>query len=150
MKYSELLQAYKTYAGDEVQELAQHLQQALGNGDGETIFHKMISSPIRPSKKLLESATNLIPRRQCIAFALIERKQIIARNVILDKIRKIGNKKSIIIVKGGPGTGKTVIALHILALLAGNKRKVYNIRYATKSKPLLEGVKDRLPRGSKG
>lgn len=35
-KYSELLQAYKTYAGDEVQELAQHLQQALGNGDGRT------------------------------------------------------------------------------------------------------------------
>ena len=146
-KYSELLQAYKTYAGDEVQELAQHLQQALGNGDGETIFHKMISSPIRPSKKLLESAANLIHEGNVSAFALIE-EQIIARNVILDKIRKIGNKKSIIIVKGGPGTGKTVIALHILALLAGNK-KSYNIRYATKSKPLLEGVKDRLPRGSK-
>lgn len=146
-KYSELLQAYKTYAGDEVQELAQHLQQALGNGDGETIFHKMISGPIRPSKKLLESAANLIHEGNVSAFALIE-EQIIARNVILDKIRKIGNKKSIIIVKGGPGTGKTVIALHILALLAGNK-KSYNIRYATKSKPLLEGVKDRLPRGSK-
>lgn len=146
-KYSELLQAYKTYAGDEVQELAQHLQQALGNGDGETIFHKMINSPIRPSKKLLESAANLIHEGNVSAFALIE-EQIIARNVILDKIRKIGNKKSIIIVKGGPGTGKTVIALHILALLAGNK-KSYNIRYATKSKPLLEGVKDRLPRGSK-
>ena len=105
-KYSELLQAYKTYAGDEVQELAQHLQQALGNGDGETIFHKMISSPIRPSKKLLESAANLIHEGNVSAFALIE-EQIIARNVILDKIRKIGNKKSIIIVKGGPGTGKT-------------------------------------------
>ena len=117
-KYSELLQAYKTYAGDEVQELAQHLQQALGNGDGETIFHKMINSPIRPSKKLLESAANLIHEGNVSAFALIE-EQITARNVILDKIRKIGNKKS------------------------------YNIRYATKSKPLLEGVKDRLPRGSK-
>lgn len=112
-KYSELLQAYKTYAGDEVQELAQHLQQALGNGDGETIFHKMISSPIRPSKKLLESAANLIHEGNVSAFALIE-EQIIARNVILDKIRKIGNKKSIIIVKGGPGTGKTVIKSIIL------------------------------------
>ena len=69
----------------------------------------MISSPIRPSKKLLESTANLIHEGNVSAFALIE-EQIIARNVILDKIRKIGNKKSIIIVKGGPGTGKTVIA----------------------------------------
>lgn len=145
-RYNELQNAYRTYAGDEVQHLAQHLHAALGNGDGLSIFEKMIHSPIRPSKKLLESAANLVHEGNASAFALIE-EQIIARNVILDKIRKIGKKKSIIIVKGGPGTGKTVIALHLLSLLAGNKKN-YNIHYATKSKPLLEGIKNRLPHGS--
>ena len=53
-------------------------------------------------------------------------------------------KKSVIIVKGGPGTGKTVIALSILAELASNKKKTYNLHYATKSKPLLEGVRHQL------
>ena len=52
-------------------------------------------------------------------------------------------------VKGGPGTGKTVIALHLLALIAGMKGRSLNVHYATKSKPLLEGVKHQLPRGSK-
>lgn len=145
-RYDDLQASYRTYAGDEVEDLAKHLYEALGNGDGAAIFSKMINSPIRPSKKLLESAANLIHEGNTSAFALIE-EQIIARNVILDKIRKIGKKKSVVIVKGGPGTGKTVIALHLLSLLAGQKKN-YNIHYATKSKPLLEGVKNKLPRGS--
>lgn len=145
--YNSLLEEFQTYSGDEVVDIASKLRELLGNGDGLEIFNKMVNSPIRPSKKLLESAANLIHAGNISEFALIE-DQIVARNVILDKIRKIGNKKNVIIVKGGPGTGKTVIALHILALLAGNK-KHYNVHYATKSKPLLEGVKNRLPRGSK-
>ena len=78
-------------------------------------------------------------------FSLIE-DQITARNIILDKIDKNQKlEKSVVIVKGGPWTGKTVIALNILATLA---KKEYKIHFATKSKPLLEGIKDRLPKGS--
>lgn len=146
-RYNDLQNKYRTYSGDEVQDLAKRLNEALGHGDGLSIFNKMINSPIRPSKKLLESAAKLIHEGNASEFALIE-EQIVARNIILDKIRKIGKKKSVIIVKGGPGTGKTVIALHILSLLADSK-KHYNIHYATKSKPLLEGIKNRLPKGSK-
>lgn len=146
-RYEKLQKAYRTYSGNEVLELAERLGSALGNGDGKAVFDKMINSPIRPSKKLLESAANLIHEGNISEFALIE-DQIVARNAIIDKIRKIGRKKSVILIKGGPGTGKTVIALHILAELAGGRRN-YNIHYATKSKPLLEGVKHRLPRGSK-
>lgn len=147
LQYDEIQKKYKTYAGDEVNELAKRLKEALGNGDGLTIFNKMINSPIRPSKKLLESAANIVHNGNYAEFSLIE-EQIIARNAIIDKIDTSQKKKSVIIVKGGPGTGKTVIALHILALLAGRKKQM-NIHYATKSKPLLEGLKNRLPKGSK-
>lgn len=145
--YETLQHEYHTFSGDDTKEIAARLQILLGKGDGLEVFNKMIHSPIRPSRKLLDSAASLIHEGNISEFALIE-DQIVARNIILDKIRKIGDKKSVIIVKGGPGTGKTVIALHILALLAQSK-KTYNIRYATKSKPLLEGVKNKLPRGSK-
>ncbi len=146
-RYNQLQDSYRTYSGDEVAELARKLNTVLAGGDGLTVFNLMINSPIRPSKKLLESAANLIHEGNLSEFSLID-DQIVARNVIVDKIRKLGKKNSVIIVKGGPGTGKTVIALHILVLLAGNKKKDYNVHYATKSKPLLEGVKNRLPYGS--
>jgi len=149
--YSNLLKQYRTYSGNEVRELAEELRKALEKGKGFDIFNKMMLSPIRPSKKLLEAASEMVHEGNESAFSLIE-DQIVARNVILDRIRHYvkatEKKKAVIIVKGGPGTGKTVIALHILALVAKMKSQI-TVHYATKSKPLLEGIKNRLPRGSR-
>lgn len=149
--YAPLLKKYRTYSGNEVEQLAEELHKTLKNGHGFDIFNKMMNSPIRPSKKLLESAADMVHEGNESAFSLIE-DQIVARNVILDKIRHYikdhNKKKAVIIVKGGPGTGKTVIALHILALVAKMKSRI-TVHYATKSKPLLEGIKNRLPRGSR-
>jgi DUF2075 family protein len=146
--YNDLQKEYKTYSGDEVAKLAEKIKSVLSGGDGYSIFNKMINSPIRPSKKLLESASKLVAEGNVKEFSLIE-EQLVARNTILHAIRSLGKskQKNVIIVKGGPGTGKTVIALNLLATLAGSSKR-YNIHYATKSKPLLEGIKYKLPRGS--
>ncbi len=150
-QYTNLLKQYRTFSGNEVRELADLLHKALENGNGFDIFNKMMKSPIRPSRKLLESASEMVHSGNESAFSLIE-DQIVARNVILDKIRhyvkETEKKKAVIIVKGGPGTGKTVIALHILALVAKMKAEI-TVHYATKSKPLLEGIKYKLPHGSR-
>lgn len=148
-QYSKLLAKYRTYAGDEVEDLSHLLKEILGNGDGLSVFNKMINSSIHPSKKILDSAAKLIHEGKTEAFSLID-EQIVARNIILDKINKLqkNSRKSVIIVKGGPGTGKTVIALHLLALIAGMKERALNVHFATKSKPLLEGVKFQLPKKS--
>ena len=146
-KYARLLKEFRTYAGNEVVELAATLRQWLGSGEGLSIFNKVQRSPIHPSSKLLESAAKMLDEGQADAFSLIA-DQIVARNCILDRIRKLkgaDGQKAVIIIKGGPGTGKTVIALHIMALLS--KEKLY-VCYATKSKSLMEGIKHQLRRGS--
>ncbi len=151
-KYKDLLSQYPTYAKDQKPELIEKLSELLRNGDGLSVFNKMMKSPVRPSKKLLNEVTEMIEQGNTSAFSLLE-DQIVARNMILDKIRPIlrttsteESQKSVIIVKGGPGTGKTVIALHILAELAklSPKGHGFNVQYATKSKPLLEGVRHQV------
>lgn len=151
-KYQELLDKYPTYAKDQKPELVKKLGELLKNGDGLSVFNKMIDSPVRPSKKLLNEVVSMVEQGNTGVFSLIE-DQIVARNIILDKIRPMLNSdtsngftKSVIIVKGGPGTGKTVIALHILAELAklSKKGRGFNVQYATKSKPLLEGVRSQV------
>lgn len=151
-QYRDLLAQYPTYAKDQKPELVEKLRQLLKNGNGLSVFNKMMASPVRPSKKLLNEVVAMVQEGDTSAFSLIE-DQIVARNIILDKIRLMlrtdssGDlRKSVIIVKGGPGTGKTVIALHILAELAKLCRKGagLNVQYATKSKPLLEGVKHQV------
>lgn len=156
-KYQALLEEYPTYARDQKPELVEKLGQLLKNGDGLSVFNKMMASPIRPSKKLLNEVSTMIEQGNAGAFSLIE-DQIVARNLILNKIRPMlkassGDEiqKSVIIVKGGPGTGKTVIALHILAELAKLTKNGhgFNVQYATKSKPLLEGVRHQVKPGTR-
>ena len=150
-KYQALLEEYPTYTKDQKPQLVEKLGQLLKNGDGLSVFSKMMASPIRPSKKLLNEVSTMIEQGNAGAFSLIE-DQIVARNLILNKIRPMLKSnddevhKSVIIVKGGPGTGKTVIALHILAELAKLSKHGhgFNVQYATKSKPLLEGVRHQV------
>lgn len=144
-KYAPLLLQFPTYAKDQFDELTEKLTGLLKNGGGLSIFNKVIDSPIRPSKKLLNEVTTMIEQGNTSAFSLLE-DQIVARNIILDKIRPLLKEngdfqKSVVIVKGAPGTGKTVIALHILAELS---RHQLSVQYATKSKPLLEGVRHQI------
>ena len=149
-KYATLLEQFPTYAKDQFDDLTGKLTRLLRKGAGISIFNKVMQSPIRPSKKLLNEVSTMIESGDISAFSLIE-DQIVARNIIINKIREMRanssrNKKNIIIVNGGPGTGKTVIALHILAELAklSNNGNGLNVHYATKSKPLLEGVRAQL------
>ena len=146
-EFDKLQERYKTYSREDVRQLAEVLRSALCGGNGVSVFNKVISSRILPSKKLLESAAEMVDAGNADYFSLLE-EQIVAKNTILSALKKINGKKTVVLVKGGPGTGKTVIALHLLAELAHSENPL-NIRYATKSKPLLEGVKFNLPRGSR-
>lgn len=141
-QFKKLQSEFRTYAQDEVKELAEKLHGILCNGDGERIYNKMINSPIRESQKLLDSISGMFEGSSESKFNLLD-EQIAAKNVIYDKIRQLkgSSKKSIIVVHGGPGTGKTVIALDILSTLAKSQ---YQVHYATKSASLIHAIHHKL------
>ena len=147
-EYKEVINKFPIYTKDDIEKLANRLKELLSQEDGFDIFNKFMESPLNPSRKLLDSASNVI--KQESDFNLLD-DQIYARNVILDKIKKAetSNEKNVIIVKGGPGTGKTVIALHILAEFAGHTEKKYKIFFSSRSKPLIEAIKYKMERGQK-
>ncbi len=147
-KYKEVVTKFPIYTKNDIEKLANRLKELLNQEDGFDIFNKFMDSPIKPSRKLLDNASNII--KQESDFNLLD-DQIYARNVIVDKINKAEKNKetSVVIVKGGPGTGKTVIALHILAEFAGHQNKKYNIFFASRSKPLIEAIKHKMEKGQK-
>jgi DUF2075 family protein len=140
--YQPILEKYPIYTHDDVKLLSERLKELLCNGNGFEIFNKFMQSPVKPSKKLLESASKIISNES--NFSLLN-DQIYAKNIILDKIKKAEkyHEKNVIIVKGGPGTGKTVIALHILAEMASKKKSIF---FSSKSKPLIEAIKNKVDR----
>lgn len=134
-KYQELVKDYPVYTKSDIKALAAKIKELLKEGDGFKIFNRFMQSPIRPSKKLLDNVSKIINNES--VFSLLN-EQLVAKNLILSKINKSSRNKSVIIVHGGPGTGKSVIAINILAEAAKRNKKVF---YGCKSKPFIEGLK---------
>lgn len=126
---------FPVYCREDVPRLATKLKELLISGNGTEVFNRFMQSRIRPSKKLLENVRNIIDNPAI--FSLLN-EQIVAKNLILGKIRRARTKKekSVIIVKGGPGTGKSLIALNIMAEVA----KKRNTLLVSKSKPFRDGL----------
>jgi DUF2075 family protein len=136
-QYREVISRYPVFCKEDAQLLADRLRSLLQNGEGTAIFNRFMQSRIRPGKKLLDHAHKVITNDE--VFSLLN-EQLVAKNLILSKIRQSdrSHTKSVVIVHGGPGTGKSVIALNLLAEAAGRGK---NVSYACKSKSFLEGLK---------
>jgi Uncharacterized conserved protein (DUF2075) len=82
---------------------------------------------IRPSKMLIDSVAGLLQGKP--EFVLID-DQKVAHETILQADARAAQRKQVVIVQGGPGTDKSVIAVNLLAALIGRGR---NARYVSKN-----------------
>ncbi len=133
--YKNITAEFPIYCREDVTRLATKLKELLISGNGTEVFNRFMQSRISPSKKLLENVRNIIDNPAI--FSLLN-EQIVAKNLILGKIRRAKTKKdkSVIIVKGGPGTGKSLIALNIMAEVANQR----NTLLVSKSRPFRDGL----------
>ena len=130
------------YCKDQIDEFSKKLNELIGRGGGQEIMDKIVNSKIGITKCLQDAAKNMFDG-ECAQeqFALIG-NQLDAYNTILGAIENTdkSNKKTVVIVKGGPGTGKSVIAFRLISGLA-KTGKFKNILYSTRSTSLLNGYK---------
>ncbi|WP_406478465.1 DUF2075 domain-containing protein [Streptomyces sp. NBC_01615] len=111
-------------------ELMQHLQNQLSPLDGALEADALLDSPITPGQQLMLTASyeilyggnfRLMDEQQ-VAASLVKRAVAISRR---------SDTKEVIVVSGGPGSGKSLIALHLMSYLGRNRR---NVVHATGSK----------------
>jgi len=112
--YHKLIDEFPVYTKEDVEELASRLKDLLAKGHGFEIFNRFMRSPIRPSKKLLDNVAKVVKNEA--VFSLLN-EQLVAKYLIWSKVRRAEKKqeKSVVIVHGGPGTGKSVIAINLLS-----------------------------------
>lgn len=134
--YEQIIKDYPVYTDEDTIFLANKIKSLLSKGDGFEVFNRFMQSEIIPSKKLLENVSKIISNK--VVFSLLN-EQLVAKNLIWSKIKQTqkNDSKAVVIVHGGPGTGKSVIALNLLAEAAKKKIKVF---YACKSKPFVSGI----------
>lgn len=134
------------YCKDQTEAFAERLHSLLAGGNGEEVCQDILNSEVRPTKRLQDAAKNMFDGKCAKEEFSLVGNQLDAYNSILGAIKNTDKKdeKTVVIVKGGPGTGKSVIAMRLVSGLAKESNNFLNICYATRSTSLLKGYKEIL------
>ncbi|WP_327068771.1 DUF2075 domain-containing protein [Kitasatospora sp. NBC_01302] len=97
-------------------EFIDFLRGRLGPEPGASAADELVSGKIGPSRQLMAVAAQEVRERE--QFVLLD-EQRIAYRTVLNAVRraKQSDHKEVVVVTGGPGTGKSVIALSLLGEL---------------------------------
>ncbi|MFE7889747.1 DNA/RNA helicase domain-containing protein [Streptomyces sp. NPDC057412] len=105
------------FTGQRRGEFLDHLRSKLSDRhSGARAADELLSGATVPSKQLMSVAAEEVRERQ--QFVLLDEQQVAYRMVLNAVERaKRADRKEIVVVTGGPGTGKSVIALQLLGEL---------------------------------
>lgn len=144
-KFKQALKEDPLFTADDVEKLKTYLTERLEGGQGREVLIRIEQSKYKPSKKLMDHVGNIIKNKS--EYTLLDEQQVVYDRVLSSAKLGFHDKQKItIIVKGGPGTGKSVIALNLMADLL---LKGYNAHYATGSRAFTETLRKIIgPRGS--
>lgn len=127
--FGTLPKEYPVYTSEEIEEFQNYLLNKLGGNDGEETATIIEEAGIKPSTKLLDVVDQAVQGNE--EWTLLD-EQLSVFNTITSSVEeaKNSNEKFAVIVKGGPGTGKSVLAIQLLAYAS---RHHWKISHATGS-----------------
>ena len=115
-QYDIYLEDAPAFTRGEVTKLRDFIKKSIRIGDNKELIYKIDSGRIKPSKSLQDSIAKMMKGNR--EFIMLDEQKVVYEE-ILDEARLSvadGNKR-VVIVKGGPGTGKSVVAVNLLAEL---------------------------------
>jgi DUF2075 family protein len=112
-QYSKIVKEAPIYFRDDQEKIEKFLLKYVSKGKGADILYKIESGKIKPTKKLIEHVSELFKGNQ--QFVLLDEQKVAFEKAC--SIAKDTNTKSVVIIKGGPGTGKSVISVNLLGQL---------------------------------
>ena len=127
--YKYYLEKAPAFIKGDVEKLRDFINKYIQYGDDKETLYMIENGKIRPSKSLQDALSSMLNGNK--EFIMIDDQKIVYETA-LDMARKSyeDGHKRVLIVKGGPGTGKSVLAINILVKLT-NENMVCS--YVTKN-----------------
>ena len=115
-QYKEYVDDAPLFARGEVSKLRDFIKTSVITGDNKKILYDIDNGKIKPSKSLQDSINSMVKGNQ--EFIMIDEQKVVYEEILKTSLQCMADhKKRTVIVKGGPGTGKTVVAVNLLAKL---------------------------------
>jgi Uncharacterized conserved protein len=120
--YQNYLREAPAFLMDDNEKLRSFIKRFIKHGDNKEILYKIEAGKIRPSKNLANCLTAMMEGKR--EFVLVDDQKTIYE-IALDLADTVtGKKKRVLIVRGGPGTGKTVVAINLIVELTKREKLV--------------------------
>ncbi|WP_426404380.1 DNA/RNA helicase domain-containing protein [Streptomyces sp. R-07] len=103
----------RMFTGDQRGAFLDYLRSRLAAKPGAAAADDLLQARVRPSRQLMAVAADEVRDRE--QFVLLD-EQRLAYETVMAAVRKArrSNRKQVVVVTGGPGSGKSVIALSVL------------------------------------
>ena len=139
-QYQPYLEDAPAFTRGEVTKLREFIKNNVAVGDNKELLYLIDNGKIRPSKSLQDCITSMLKGNK--EFVMIDEQKVVYEEIVAVSKRCMADgKKRTVIVSGGPGTGKSVVAINLLADLTGQGQFV---QYVSKNSAPREVYLERL------
>jgi DUF2075 family protein len=126
--YQDYLEKAPAFLREDTDELVEFVNKYIKFGDKNNILYRIDNGKIKPSKSLAEQLSSMLQGNH--AFDMIDDQKVAYEMIMSSIIDNPKKEKRTIIIQGGPGTGKSVIAVNLLVNLI---KKELNTMYITRN-----------------
>lgn len=138
--YQDYLSEAPAFAKGDVRKLREYIKGAVKTGDNADILYDIDNGKIKPSKSLQDAIVGMLESNP--EFNLIDDQEVVFERIMeLSRQCEKDGKKRVFIAQGGPGTGKSVIAINLLARLT---EEGFFAQYCSKNSAPREVYKKKL------
>ena len=118
--YQEYIREAPIFDSQGAMQLRDFIKKHVKYGDNKATLYRIESGRIKPSKSLQDSLKKMIQGNE--EFTMIDEQKVVYEQArfLAKEAQRTGNKK-VLIIKGGPGTGKSVLAIQLLAHLTSEE-----------------------------
>ena len=123
VQYQDYLEDAPAFTKGELYKLRDFIKKSVKRGDNKEVLYLVDKGKIRPSKSLQNAIASMLKGNQ--EFVMIDDQKVVYEEILRLSQKCMNDfKKRTIIVQGGPGTGKTVVAINLLAELTQRDQMV--------------------------
>jgi hypothetical protein len=113
--YAEHMGRAPLFLREDAEKLSEFLKRYVKYGDTSRILYKIDHGRLRPSKNLADHLVSLLQGNR--EFEMIDDQKVVYETALDLAGRAKDGGKEVLLVEGGPGTGKSVVAINLLVEL---------------------------------
>ena len=143
--YQDAIKLAPIFISNQYQELREFIYKYIKAPSNKDILFEIDHGKIKPSKMLIDSVANMLNGNE--EYVLLDEQKVIHEKLFKLVAKSTSSKdhdKHVIIVEGGAGTGKSLIAINLLSKLLDKGKTSF---YVSKSSYIREAYFKRLVKG---